>query len=218
MLTSSHKELSFLLTLQWRGNRPEPLGEHWLGKTLKTNKKINENSRNKGWTPPLSRVLVAGCERKPFRPRTGRGRRNLLPNQHKLLPSNFPVSSHKSKGKVISSAASIKNKGQCGSVSWSPCFYVSVQNNHLTLLCIPPSVSEYSDSLLLTRFQPAGCEDSGSFPGRASPQGLLCTSSKCNFSISAPSTDSFPASPESSLPSSPNSPFFCFPLHFFLRL
>lgn len=224
MLTSSHKELSFLLTLQWRGNRPEPLGEHWLGRTLNTNKKINENSRDKGWTPPLLLVLVAGCERKPFRPRTGRGRTNLLPNQHKLLPSNFLVSSHKSEGKVISSAVLIKNKGSCGSVLWIPMLYVYVHNNHLTLLCIPPSASEYSDSLLLMRFQPVECEGSGSFPadtsdarGRGPGQGLFCTSPKCNFSMSAPRTDSFPASPESSLPSSPNSPFFCFPLDFFLR-
>lgn len=77
---------------------------------------------------------MAGCERKSFRPRTGKGRTNWLPNQHKLLSPNFLVSSHKSKGKVISSAVVITNKGWCGSVLWSPCLCLCApQSPHFAL-------------------------------------------------------------------------------------
>lgn len=102
--------------------------------------------------------------------------------------------------------------------------YVYMKNNNLILLCIPPSASEYSDSLLLILFQLVPCEGKGSFPAgthatsdaqaRGSAQGLF---SKFSFSTSAPWFDSFPVSHRSSFPSSANSPFFCFPLDFFLR-
>lgn len=104
MLTSSHRELFFLLILQQRGNRPEPPDEHWLGKTLKTNIKIHEIAAKKSNGLNLSLALVVRCEKKFFRPRTGRERTNLLSNQYKSLLSYLLVSAHKSKLLIFSTA------------------------------------------------------------------------------------------------------------------
>lgn len=61
---------------------------------------------------PPSLTLGGSREEEIFRPRTGRKRTNLLSNQYEFLPSNFLLSPQKSKGKIISSTVSIKNKAQ----------------------------------------------------------------------------------------------------------